>query len=84
MEETKSTLVVQMPGWTGLANARVTIFGSVVQLPADLQASESGRGLSLCAFSYITLFNWLQCAFNTAVCSSQWLAKAIKEQARRR
>jgi hypothetical protein len=29
--------VVQMPGWTGLANARVTIFGDVYQLPADMQ-----------------------------------------------
>ncbi|PNH11675.1 hypothetical protein TSOC_001474 [Tetrabaena socialis] len=28
-----------MPGWTGLANARVTIFGDVYQLPADLQDS---------------------------------------------
>ena len=26
-----------MPGWTGLANARVTIFGDVYQLPADMQ-----------------------------------------------
>lgn len=37
LEETKATLVVQMPGWTGLANARVTIFGDIVQLPADMQ-----------------------------------------------
>ncbi len=33
----RCSLVVQMPGWTGLANARVTIFGDVYQLPADLQ-----------------------------------------------
>lgn len=26
-----------MPGWTGLANARVTIFGDIYQLPAELQ-----------------------------------------------
>lgn len=26
-----------MPGWTGLANARVTIFGDVYPLPADMQ-----------------------------------------------
>ena len=28
-----------MPGWGGLANARVTIFGDVYQLPADMQAA---------------------------------------------
>ena len=27
-----------MPGWTGLANARVTIFGDVYALPKDLQS----------------------------------------------
>ncbi|KAF5830618.1 hypothetical protein DUNSADRAFT_14265 [Dunaliella salina] len=37
LEESKSSLVVQMPGWTGLANARVTIFGDIVQLPQDMQ-----------------------------------------------
>lgn len=26
-----------MPGWTGLANARVTIFGEVHKLPESLQ-----------------------------------------------
>jgi len=30
-----------MPGWTGLANARVTIFGDIVQLPADMQVSQA-------------------------------------------
>ncbi|MEW5299447.1 MAG: hypothetical protein WDW36_002465 [Sanguina aurantia] len=39
VEEPKCSLVVQMPGWIGLANARVTIFGDVRQLPAELQAS---------------------------------------------
>lgn len=33
----RASLVVQMPGWTGLANARVTIFGDVFQLPPELQ-----------------------------------------------
>eukprot|EP01024_Parvocaulis_polyphysoides_P038154 TRINITY_DN3416_c0_g3_i3.p2 TRINITY_DN3416_c0_g3~~TRINITY_DN3416_c0_g3_i3.p2 ORF type:complete len:190 (-),score=32.08 TRINITY_DN3416_c0_g3_i3:136-663(-) len=28
-----------MPGWTGLANARVTIFGAVYQLPDELRQS---------------------------------------------
>ncbi|KAG2499020.1 hypothetical protein HYH03_003205 [Edaphochlamys debaryana] len=39
IEEPRCSLVVQMPGWTGLANARVTIFGDVYQLPPDLQDS---------------------------------------------
>eukprot|EP00882_Tetradesmus_deserticola_P005407 GHRQ01005690.1.p1 GENE.GHRQ01005690.1~~GHRQ01005690.1.p1 ORF type:complete len:360 (+),score=162.69 GHRQ01005690.1:446-1525(+) len=37
IEDPRCSLVVQMPGWTGLANARVTIFGDVYQLPADMQ-----------------------------------------------
>lgn len=45
MEDPRSSLVVQMPGWTGLANARVTIFGDVYQLPPHLQ--ESAREIFL-------------------------------------
>lgn len=37
MHACSASLVVQMPGWTGLANARVTIFGDVSQLPPELQ-----------------------------------------------
>lgn len=37
IEDPRCSMVVQMPGWTGLANARVTIFGDVYQLPADMQ-----------------------------------------------
>lgn len=37
MEDPRSSLVVQMPGWSGLANARVTIFGDVYQLPVEMQ-----------------------------------------------
>ncbi|GAB4823563.1 hypothetical protein N2152v2_010609 [Parachlorella kessleri] len=37
MEDPRCSLVVQMPGWTGLANARVTIFGDVYKLSSDLQ-----------------------------------------------
>lgn len=37
VEDCRCSLVVQMPGWTGLANARVTIFGDVYQLPPELQ-----------------------------------------------
>lgn len=39
----RCSLVVQMPGWSGLANARVTIFGDVYQLPAEMQ--EAAREL---------------------------------------
>ena len=39
LEDPRCSLVVQMPGWTGLANARVTIFGDTYQLPAEMQAS---------------------------------------------
>lgn len=43
-EDSRCSLVVQMPGWTGLANARVTIFGDVYPLPYDMhgQAREVG------------------------------------------
>lgn len=37
MEDNRCSLVVQMPGWYGLANARVTIFGDVYQLPPEMQ-----------------------------------------------
>ncbi|KAK9816434.1 hypothetical protein WJX72_000205 [[Myrmecia] bisecta] len=37
IEDSRCSLVVQMPGWTGLANARVTIFGDVYQLPPQMQ-----------------------------------------------
>jgi cbb3-type cytochrome oxidase subunit 1 len=40
LEEPRGSLVVQMPGWTGLANARVTIFGDIHQLPPELQVSK--------------------------------------------
>jgi hypothetical protein len=44
IEDPRCSLVVQMPGWTGLANARVTIFGDTYQLPADMQVSAGGEG----------------------------------------
>jgi hypothetical protein len=36
-EDAACSLVVQMPGWTGLANARATIFGDVHRLPQEMQ-----------------------------------------------
>lgn len=37
VEDPRCSVVVQLPGWTGLANARVTIFGDVYQLPPEQQ-----------------------------------------------
>ncbi|XP_058068175.1 uncharacterized protein LOC131217282 isoform X2 [Magnolia sinica] len=37
LEDSRCTLVVQIPGWSGLSNARVTIFGDVFPLPDDQQ-----------------------------------------------
>ena len=39
LEDPRASLVVEMPGWSGLANARVTIFGEVAPLPDNLQAA---------------------------------------------
>jgi putative heme iron utilization protein len=39
----RSSLVVEMPGWRGLASARVTLFGTVKQVPAEMQ--DMARGL---------------------------------------
>lgn len=37
LADPRCTLVVQIPGWSGLSNARVTIFGDVYPLPAEKQ-----------------------------------------------
>ncbi|KAI4974907.1 hypothetical protein ZWY2020_048514 [Hordeum vulgare] len=37
LSDPRCTLVVQVPGWSGLSNARVTIFGDVYPLPAEQQ-----------------------------------------------
>ncbi|KAL6629827.1 hypothetical protein ACP70R_029592 [Stipagrostis hirtigluma subsp. patula] len=37
LADPRCTLVVQIPGWSGLSNARVTIFGDVAPLPAEQQ-----------------------------------------------
>ena len=37
--DARSTLVIQMPGWSGLANARATLFGEVSKLPDSLTAA---------------------------------------------
>ncbi|PKA51409.1 hypothetical protein AXF42_Ash002774 [Apostasia shenzhenica] len=38
LADSRCTLVVQIPGWSGLSNARVTIFGDAVPLRTDEQA----------------------------------------------
>lgn len=37
LADPRCSLVVQIPGWSGLSNARVTIFGDVYPLPDDQQ-----------------------------------------------
>ncbi|XP_010913737.1 uncharacterized protein [Elaeis guineensis] len=37
LADSRCTLVVQIPGWSGLSNARVTIFGDIFPLSADQQ-----------------------------------------------
>lgn len=44
-EDPRCSLVVQMPGWLGLSDARVTIFGDVYELPDEMQV----RPLPPCA-----------------------------------
>lgn len=39
LADPRCSMVVQMPGWSGLANARVTIFGDVYQLPPEMQGT---------------------------------------------
>lgn len=46
LENPSCSLVVHMPGWTGLADAMVTIFGDCYPLARDMQASK-GSGLAL-------------------------------------
>ncbi|KAK3267274.1 hypothetical protein CYMTET_24155 [Cymbomonas tetramitiformis] len=38
MADPRSSMVVQMPGWSGLSNARVTIMGDIYPLPEEAQA----------------------------------------------
>lgn len=57
MEDPRCSLVVQMPGWTGMANARVTIFGDVYQLPPDMH--EAAREVTSCTSSASLLWPML-------------------------
>lgn len=57
MENPHSSIVVQMPGWSGLTNARVTIFGEIYQLPAEMEpvAKEVSHQFSLLRLSEMFL-----------------------------
>jgi hypothetical protein len=37
-QDPRASLVVQMPGWSGEANARITMFGDIHVLPERMQA----------------------------------------------
>lgn len=37
LADPRCTLVIQIPGWSGLSNARVTIFGDIYPLPSEQQ-----------------------------------------------
>jgi len=57
MEDPRCSLVMQMPGWGGLANARVTMFGDVYKLPKELQSPAAVRiflNAILCAGDGVT------------------------------
>ena len=46
LAEPRCSMVVQMPGWSGLANARVTIFGDLQQLqPGSADAAAAAEAL---------------------------------------
>ena len=46
LAEPRCSMVVQMPGWSGLANARVTIFGDLQQLaPGSAEAAAAAEAL---------------------------------------
>ncbi|KAJ0007494.1 hypothetical protein Pint_30542 [Pistacia integerrima] len=47
LADPRCTLVVQIPGWSGLSNARVTIFGDVFPLPEHQQVFASPFPISL-------------------------------------
>lgn len=57
LADPRCSMVVQMPGWSGLANARVTIFGDVYQLPPEMQgtAREVSHVHLLCSWSFLHL-----------------------------
>ena len=65
MEDPRCSLVVQMPGWTGMANARVTIFGDVYQLPPDMH--EAAREVLSCICDFCSCSRRPPCSFVLAM-----------------
>ncbi|KAH0459506.1 hypothetical protein IEQ34_012320 [Dendrobium chrysotoxum] len=60
LADSRCTLVVQIPGWSGLSNARATIFGDAIPLPADKQGliakdllGHSDMDVKICIASYL-------------------------------
>ena len=45
LADPRCTLVVQLPGWSGLANARVTVFGELEELEGE-EAEEAAQALA--------------------------------------
>jgi hypothetical protein len=61
-EDPRCSLVVQMPGWLGLSNARVTMFGDVYELPESMQVR-----LPPCGASAVSVrFGLARCACSCA------------------
>ncbi|GAQ85575.1 Pyridoxamine 5'-phosphate oxidase family protein [Klebsormidium nitens] len=56
LADPRCTLVVQIPGWSGLANARVTIFGDVYPLPQEQQ--EWAQKLHSAKHNHGASFQW--------------------------
>ena len=60
-DDPRCSLVVQMPGWLGLSNARVTMFGDVFELPESMQVcwQSSLCCCSLCLQSLQSSLCWV-------------------------
>eukprot|EP00192_Tetraselmis_astigmatica_P020723 CAMPEP_0117654860 /NCGR_PEP_ID=MMETSP0804-20121206/3972_1 /TAXON_ID=1074897 /ORGANISM="Tetraselmis astigmatica, Strain CCMP880" /LENGTH=300 /DNA_ID=CAMNT_0005461175 /DNA_START=1 /DNA_END=903 /DNA_ORIENTATION=+ len=84
LADPRCTLVVQMPGWQGLSNARATIFGEVYQLPNDMQqqarqifahkhATEAGEEWIGGNYSYYRMHKIMDIYFVGGFGTVQWL-----------
>ena len=58
LADSRCNLVVQMPGWSGLANARVTIFGDCEQI-FDREAAEAADALKAMGFATTARTVWV-------------------------
>ena len=55
MENPHSSIVAQMPGWSGLSNTRLTLFGDVYRLPPEME-DIAKEVLSFSLNRHLTLF----------------------------